>query len=80
MSDRSVTKHEHNDDECTGMCRVGDEGQRYVVSVYDENRNERMNLYYTDDPVRAAYLATISETRPSWNFAWVTDRRPGEQS
>lgn len=74
------TKDERSPDECTGLGRVGDEGQRYVVSVFDSGRNERMNLYYTNDSVRAAYLATISETRPSWDFAWVTDRRPGEKS
>lgn len=62
--------------ECHSLPRVGDEGQRYVVSVFDENRGERMNLYYTDNAARAAELATTSELRPSWNFAWVTDRKP----
>jgi hypothetical protein len=53
------------DYECHSLPRVGDEG-----------RGERMNLYYTDNAARAAELATTSELRPSWNFAWVTDRRP----
>lgn len=59
---------------CNGP-RVGDEGQRYVVSAYDESRGERMNLYYTNDAKRASELATNAELRPSWKFAWVTDRR-----
>lgn len=72
MSDQKSEQHA-----CGLGPRVGDEGQRYVVSVHDDNRGERMNLYYTDDPKRASELATNSELRPSWNFAWVTDRRPG---
>lgn len=62
---------------CSSTPRVGDEGQRYVVSVYDENRGERMNLYYTDDARRAGELATNAVLRPSWTVAWVTDRKPG---
>lgn len=55
---------------------VGDRGQRYVISVYDQGRQERMNLAYTDDAKRASELATTAELRPSWTHAWVTDRRP----
>lgn len=61
--------------QCNRMPRVGDEGQRYVVSVFDNNRNERMNLAYTNDADHASRLATTAELRPSWKFAWVTDRR-----
>ena len=65
-------------EQCNLGPRVGDKGQRYVVSAFDEGKNERMNLYYTDDPKRASELATNAELRPSWKFAWVTDRKPGE--
>lgn len=64
------------EDTCGFMPRIGDEGQRYVVSVYDESRGTRMNLYYTDDARRASELATNAELRPSWMFPWVTDRKP----
>lgn len=73
MKSDPVTEDEHT---CGLGPRVGDEGQRYVVSVYDDNRGERMNLYYTNDARLAGELATISEKKPSWNFAWVTDRKP----
>jgi hypothetical protein len=55
---------------------VGDRGQRYVVSVFDQGRNERINLAYTDNADHAASMATGAELRPSWTHAWVTDRRP----
>jgi hypothetical protein len=60
--------------QCSRMPRLGDEGQRYVVSVFDSNMNKRINLAYTDDAEHASRLATTSELRPSWKFAWVTDR------
>ena len=56
---------------------VGDgEGLRYAVSVFDENKGERINLAYTNDAKHAAEMATAAELRPSWKFAWVTDRQP----
>lgn len=60
--------------------KVGDGGQRYVVSVFDEGRNERINLGYADDSTVAAQMATAAELRPSWKFAWVTDRQPGKST
>lgn len=55
---------------------VGDRGQRYVVSVYDEAQNKRIDLALTNDIKHASEMATGAELRPSWKFAWVTDRYP----
>lgn len=56
---------------------VGDRGQRYEVSCFDETKNARIVIGWTDDAAGAARWATSVELRPSWKFAWVTDRRPG---
>lgn len=56
--------------------QVGDRGQRYVVSVYDESQNKRIDVAYTDSAMHASDMATGAHLRPSWKFAWVTDRRP----
>ena len=57
---------------------VGDgAGYRYAISVFDEVENKRINLAYTNDAKRASEMATAAELRPSWKFAWVTDRTPG---
>lgn len=72
-----VRPEDENSYDCGRGPKVGDEGQRYVVSVFDANCNERMNLYYTNDAKRASELATTAVLRPSWHFAWLTDRSPG---
>lgn len=55
---------------------VGDHGQRYEVSCFDETKNARIVIGWTDDAASASQWATSVELRPSWKFAWVTDRRP----
>ena len=53
---------------------VGDRGQRYEVSVFDENMNQRVIVGWSDDAQQASEMASSAERRPSWRFAWVTDR------
>ena len=54
---------------------VGDRGQRYEVTVYDENKNERIVIGWSDDPAVASEMGTSAELRPSWKFAQVRDRK-----
>lgn len=54
---------------------VGDRGQRYEVSVYDDSAGRRIVIGWADDAAMASNMATAAELRPSWMFAWVTDRR-----
>lgn len=54
---------------------VGDRGQRYEVSVFDENEKKRIVLGWTDDAETARQMADSAALRPSWKFEWVTDRR-----
>lgn len=53
---------------------VGDRGQRYEVSVFDETKNARTVIGWSDDAGIAGQMSTAAEQRPSWKFAWVTDR------
>lgn len=53
---------------------IGDRGQRYEVSVFDEGQNKRIVLGWADNPTTAAKMATAAELRPSWTFAQVRDR------
>lgn len=53
---------------------VGDRGQRYEVSCFDETQDKRIVLGWTDDAEVARQMADGAELRPSWKFAWVTDR------
>lgn len=58
---------------------VGDRGQRYEVTVFDDNKNERIVIGWSDDPKIASDMGTAAESRPSWKFAQVRDRQaPGE--
>ena len=61
---------------------VGDKGQRYEISCYDEGQNKRIVLGWSDDAEAARQMASGAELRPSWKFAWVTDRfaetQPGD--
>jgi hypothetical protein len=54
---------------------VGDRGQRYEVTVYDKSQNRRITLGWSDTSEGAVAMANAAELRPSWKFAWVTDRR-----
>lgn len=53
---------------------VGDKGQRFEVSVYDEAKGERVVLGWSDDAKVASEMAASAEIRPSWKFANVRDR------
>lgn len=54
---------------------VGDRGQRYEVSVYDDTIGRRIVIGWASDAQVASDMATAAELRPSWRFAWVTDRQ-----
>lgn len=53
---------------------VGDRGQRYAVSVFDDEQNKRIDIGWTDSAEMARKLADSAEKKPSWNFVWLTDR------
>lgn len=56
---------------------VGDRGQRYEVTVYDETKDERIVVGWTDDAQVARDMGTGAETRPSWRWSQVRDRHAG---
>lgn len=56
--------------------RVGDDAQRYIVSVFDELLGDRVPLGYTNSLEDAQRMAAGAQLRPSWKAAWVTDRQP----
>jgi hypothetical protein len=59
---------------------VGDRGQRYEVTVYDDVKGHRIVIGWSDDPKRASEMAKTATLRPTWMFAQVRDRQaPGEQ-
>lgn len=53
---------------------VGDRGQRYEITVFDDNLGQRVVVGWTDDASEAARMGTSAEVRPSWNFSQVWDR------
>lgn len=53
---------------------VGDKGQRYEVSVFDEGKKERIVIGWSNDAAVARSMADSAELRPSWTFAQVRDR------
>lgn len=58
---------------------VGDRGQRYEVTVYDETKEERIVIGWSDDGKTASDMSNAAELRPSWRWAQVRDRAaPGE--
>lgn len=58
---------------------VGDRGQRYEVSVFDDDKGARIVIGWSEDAPTASRMATGAEKRPSWKFAWVTDRQAAGQ-
>lgn len=59
---------------------VGDRGQRYEVTVFDEVKNERIVIGWSNDAIGASAMGTAAETRPTWTFAQVRDRTAPETS
>lgn len=53
--------------------RVGDEGQRYEISVFDEDEGKRIVIGWADK-VSDKTLRSL-ETRPSWTNAQSRDRQ-----
>ena len=56
---------------------VGDQGQRYEVSVYDEDKGERVVCGWSDDPEIARQMATSFAKRPGWSLEQILDRWAG---
>lgn len=57
---------------------VGDRGQRYEVSVFDEGQNKRIVLGWTNNPESASEMAAGAELRPGWTHAQVKDRQANQ--
>lgn len=53
---------------------VGDRGQRYEISVFDENINGRRIIGWTDDKAHADQVCESIVTRPGWRNARCEDR------
>lgn len=53
---------------------VGDRGQRYEVTTFDENEDKRIVIGWTDDAEQARKMADAAELRPSWKWPHVVDR------
>lgn len=54
---------------------VGDRGQRYEVTVFDENLNKRIVFGWVNDAETAIKMANAAELRPAWKLAQVRDRQ-----
>lgn len=55
---------------------VGDRGQRFEVSVYDEDKGERIVCGWTDNADDASKMAASFALRPGWSLEQVRDRKP----
>lgn len=53
---------------------VGDLGQRFEVTVFDEPSNKRVLVGWTDDAETARKMADGADLRPSWKWPQVWDR------
>lgn len=53
---------------------VGDRGQRYQVTFFDESANKRKVFGWTNSAEDAANMATTLALRPNWTLAQVWDR------
>lgn len=53
---------------------VGDRGQRYEITVYDEELQQRRVLGWADSEEAAYGMARAAEKRPSWSKGEVNDR------
>jgi hypothetical protein len=55
---------------------VGDKGQRYEVSFFDQASNCRRTLGWSTTIEGAISMASGVEHHPSWALPWITDRVP----
>lgn len=53
---------------------VGDRGQRYEVSFFNPETNQRQVLGWTEDADAARRMADAVDLHPSWQFPQVVDR------
>jgi hypothetical protein len=53
---------------------VGDRGQRYEITVYDEELQQRRVLGWAESEEAAYGMAQAAEKRPSWSKAEVNER------
>lgn len=52
----------------------GDTGQRYVVTFFNTNTNQRQVCGYSDVIEGAQSLARMIEAHPAWQFPQIEDR------
>jgi hypothetical protein len=55
---------------------VGDRGQRYEVTVFDEELGERRVFGWAEDELAAHHMGQTAIKRPSWKDYKVRDRKP----
>jgi hypothetical protein len=55
--------------------QVGDRGQRYEISCFDQVSKERIVIGWTNDAETAADMRAGAEMRPTWCECQVKDRR-----
>jgi len=53
---------------------VGDRGQRYEITIYDEELQQRVVLGWSEDELGAHRMGQAAITRPSWRDYKVRDR------
>lgn len=58
--------------------RVGDEGQHYLVTVFDEQVGERIHVCYLEDLAQAKRISKSIVLRPSWRDAEILNRETNE--
>lgn len=58
---------------------VGDRGQRYEITVHDEELKERRTLGWAETEYAAHQMGLAAVKRPSWRDYKVNDRHSGDQ-
>ena len=59
---------------------VGDKGQRFEVTFFDPNSNERRVFGWSDAIDGAQSMAQAIEKHPSWSYPQIRDRHVPEVS
>ena len=54
---------------------TGDRGQRYEVTVFDQQKRKRVVVGWSDDKRSAENMGTAAVKRPSWTHPQVQDRK-----
>lgn len=59
---------------CGLLPGTGDRGQRYEVTYFDPDENERKVFGWSDSPEGARTMGDSIDLNPSWEFPQVRDR------